>query len=338
MFGVVDTLALPPAHRFDWWCETVSRGAAPTRISSDHAADFVGRVEMLSAGPLEATRMSFPALRSERTPALIKQSDPETYELTLVAGGAMSVAQSRREAVLSAGDFVMWSSSQPYTGRGTSSADSGPSQGIVLHLPRKLLPFPEGGIAQLLATPISASAGIGAILAQHLRVLFQEASRLEAPESARLGTATMHLAHALLAQQLDAHASLEPEARGAALLARIEAFIEENLANPQLSPHTVAAGHHVSVRMVHQLFRQREETVSAMIRRRRLERCRHDLADPRLDHLPVHAVASRNGLEDPAGFSRSFRHAYGLPPSEYRRTVRAGRGRSDLACALTHRR
>ncbi|MEU3460820.1 helix-turn-helix domain-containing protein [Streptomyces sp. NPDC006733] len=327
----MDTLALPPAHRFDWWCETVSRGAAPTRISSDHAADFVGRVEMLSAGPLEATSMSFPTLLSERTPALIKQSDPESYELTLIAGGEMSVAQARREAVLSAGEFVMWSSSQPYTGRVSSSADAGLSQGIVLHLRRNLLPFSEDRIRHLLATPMSASQGIGAILAHHLRTVFQEAPRLGEPESARLGAATLQLAYALLAQHLDAHASLEPEARGAVLLARIDAFIDEHLADPHLSPHAVAAGHHVSVRTVHQLFRQREETVSATIRRRRLERCRYDLADPRLDHLPVHAVASRNGLEDPAGFSRSFRQAYGLPPAEYRRTVRTQSGTAGPA-------
>ncbi|WP_380282627.1 helix-turn-helix domain-containing protein [Kitasatospora purpeofusca] len=324
MFSVVDTLSLPAEDRFDWWCETVARGAAPTRISSDHAADFVGRVEMLSVGPLEATSISFPALTSERTPALIKRSDPETYELTLIAGGAMSVAQARREAVLSVGDFVMWSSSRPYTGQGRSSADSGPSRGIVLHLPRRLLPFPQSRVEQVLATRMPASGGIGAILAHHLQTLFQEGPALGEPEGARLGSATMHLAHALLAQQIDAREYVEPEVRATVLLARIEAFIEENLADPQLSPHSVAARHHVSVRTVHQVFRQRHESVSAMIRRRRLERCRSDLADPRLRHLPVHAVAARNGLGDPAGFSRGFRRAFGLPPAEYRRMLREG--------------
>lgn len=329
----MDTLSLPAAHRFDWWCETVGRGAAPTRISSDHAADFVGRVEMLSAGPLQATSMSFPALESERTPDLIKRSDPETYELTLIAGGAMSVAQARREATLSAGDFVMWSSSHPYTGRGRSAPDHGLSQGIVLHLPRKDLPFPEARVDGVLATRMPGSDGIGAILAHHLHALFREGPRLGEPEGARIGAATLHLAYALLARQIDARAYLEPEARGAVLLACIEAFIEENLADPQLSPHAIASRHHVSVRTVHQVFRQREETVSAVIRRRRLERCRSDLADTRLSHLPVHAIAARNGLVDPAGFSRSFRRAYGLSPAEYRRMLRDAPSRGPLPCA-----
>ncbi|MFE6866153.1 helix-turn-helix domain-containing protein [Kitasatospora sp. NPDC057692] len=324
MFSVVDTVSLPAEDRFDWWCETVGRGPAPTRITSDHAADFVGRVETLSTGTMDATSMSFPALRSERTPALIRRSDPEAYELTLIAGGSMRIAQSRREAVLSPGDFVMWSSSRPYTGQGRSSADHGPSRGIVLHLPRSLLPFPETRVDRVLATRMPAAGGIGAILAHHLHTLFREAPALGEPEGARLGSATMHLAHALLAQQMDAPAHLEPEARGAVLLARIEAFIGENLADPQLSPTSIAARHHVSVRTVHQLFRQRHETVSAMIRRRRLERCRSDLADPRLRRLPVHEIAARNGLGDPAGFSRGFRRAYGLPPAEYRRTFLDG--------------
>ncbi|MFJ4900701.1 helix-turn-helix domain-containing protein [Streptomyces sp. NPDC088727] len=318
----MNTLSLPAADRFGWWCDTVGRGAAPTRISSDHSADFVGRVQMLSAGPLEATSMSFPALESERTPGLIRRSDPETYELTLIVGGAMGVTQARREAALSAGDFVMWSSSRPYTGRGRSGPDRGQSQGIVLRMPRKGLPFPEARVDEVLATRMPGSEGIGAILAHHLRALFREAPRLGEPESTRIGAATMHLAYALLAQQIDAREYPAPEARGAVLLACIDAFIEENLADPQLSPHSIAARHHVSVRTVHQVFRQRDESVSATIRRRRLERCRSDLADSRLRHLPVHAIAARNGLGDPAGFSRGFRRAYGLSPAEYRRTLR----------------
>ncbi|MFD9302517.1 helix-turn-helix domain-containing protein [Streptomyces sp. NPDC060048] len=329
MFGIVDTLSLPPAHRFEWWCESVRRGVAPVHVSSDHAADFVGRVGLLSAGPLDATMMSFPALRSERTPALIRRSDPETYELTLVVGGAMGVAQDRSETLLSAGDFVMWSSSRPYRGRGTTGPRGEASQGIVLHLPRSLLPFSESRVDRLLATRLPAPEGVGAIFAQHLHALFKEAPRLGEAESARLGTATMHLAYAFLAQQLDSRTFLEPEARRAVLLARIDAFIEENLADPQLSPHAIAVAHHVSVRLVHQLFKQRDETVSATIRRRRLERCRSDLADPRLAHVPVHAVAARNGLGDPAGFSRVFRRMYGMPPAEYRRRAPAFRGATD---------
>ncbi|MFI5808230.1 helix-turn-helix domain-containing protein [Streptomyces sp. NPDC051561] len=329
MFHVVDTMSLPREDRFDWWCQEVGRGAAPTRISSEHADDFAGRVGMLSAGPLRATVMGFPTLHSERTARLIRQSDPETYELTLVLSGTMSVAQERRVARLGGGDFVMWSSSRPYTGLVTHGGVGGArtGQGMVLDLPRALLPFPEEQIRRSLATALPAAPGIGTLLARHLRALLDEAPHLTDAEGAAVGEATMRLVHAFLATRLGGWTRLEPETRGAALLACMERFIEQHLADPQLTPHSIAAHHHVSVRLVHHLFKQRSETVSALIRRRRLERCRSDLTDRHLNHLPVHAVAARNGLADPAGFSHLFKRAYGMPPAEYRRSVR-GYGRT----------
>src|SRR5690606_31419702 len=97
--------------------------------------------------------------------------------------------------------------------------------------------------------------------------------------------------------------------------------IEEHLADPDLSPATVAAAHHVSVRQLHRLFEGRDETVAARIRARRLERCRRDLLDPALAEQTVAAIGARWGLPNPSQLSRLFRQAYGVTPSELRRTA-----------------
>ncbi|WP_253770955.1 helix-turn-helix domain-containing protein [Goodfellowiella coeruleoviolacea] len=60
-------------------------------------------------------------------------------------------------------------------------------------------------------------------------------------------------------------------------------------------------------------------------RRRRLDRCQRDLADPSLHHLSIAAIAARWGFARPADFSRAFRRATGMSPGEYRRAHR-GRG------------
>lgn len=68
--------------------------------------------------------------------------------------------------------------------------------------------------------------------------------------------------------------------------------------------------------------------MSAWIRLRRLERCRRDLRDPRAVDRPVSAIAATWGLPDPAHFSRTFRAAYGITPTEYRSGVDLfGKGR-----------
>ncbi|MEV4998898.1 helix-turn-helix domain-containing protein [Streptomyces niveus] len=57
---------------------------------------------------------------------------------------------------------------------------------------------------------------------------------------------------------------------------------------------------------------------SASIRRRRLERCHADLANPALRHRTIGETATRWGFRHPADFSRAFRGVYGASPSEVR--------------------
>ena len=68
----------------------------------------------------------------------------------------------------------------------------------------------------------------------------------------------------------------------------------------------IAAANHISLRYLHKLFEPQPSTVAGFIRERRLERCRRDLADPSLAHVPVRAIALRLGFPDPARLNRLF--------------------------------
>jgi AraC-like DNA-binding protein len=110
-----------------------------------------------------------------------------------------------------------------------------------------------------------------------------------------------------------------PQTHRQALLQRIDGFIDQHLGDPELSPGMVATANHISVRYLHKLFQEHDLTVAAWIRRRRLDRCRRDLADPELWARPVGAIGARWGFIDGAHFSRVFRAAFGIPPRQYRR-------------------
>ncbi|MFJ3922247.1 helix-turn-helix domain-containing protein [Streptomyces sp. NPDC090022] len=320
-FTVFDAGDLPAEHRFEWWRETVSKGAGPTRVTADHPADFTVSMGVLPLDEVTIARMSFPAMSSERTDRLIRRSDPETYELTLLLSGSLQVAQAGRETALSAGDFNLWSSSLPSRSRApVGGPGTAPSDALVLHLPRSRVALPESRVDRLLAGGSLSHQGVGAVLARHLTSVVQEAEHLSDVDGRRLGAITADLATAFLAHHIDAADSLPPPTRHRMLLGRIDAFIGDNLADPELSPQVVAARHHISVRLLHRLFEGRGETVSATIRRRRLERCSADLVDPRYADLPVHAVGARWGFRDPASFSRSFRAAFDRTPRDHRHT------------------
>jgi hypothetical protein len=74
-----------------------------------------------------------------------------------------------------------------------------------------------------------------------------------------------------LAERLDRDATAAPATRRRALLARVQTFIVQRLADPELSPSMIAAAHHIARRYLYQRFEMQQATVSGWIRQRRLE-------------------------------------------------------------------
>ena len=50
----------------------------------------------------------------------------------------------------------------------------------------------------------------------------------------------------------------------------------------------------------------------------RLEACRRDIEDRRLDATSITELAMRRGFNHPAHFSRAFKARFGITPSEWR--------------------
>ena len=105
-----------------------------------------------------------------------------------------------------------------------------------------------------------------------------------------------------------------------ARLQAARAFIENNLAWTELNPANAARALGISVRQLHLLFEPTGTTFSRHLLARRLERVRLALADgPRRKVLDV---AFSCGIESSTVFYRAFRDAYGMNPTDYRRSLR----------------
>lgn len=316
MWSMMSSEELPPKERFDWFSDLVSREVIPSALSTERSADFEAKAAVLELGDVRVAKFGFSPLRSRRTPALIRRGDPEQYQLGLMHAGAASFSQHRNDCGVGAGDFVLWDTSRP------SDAEIpvyGGSAGLLmLQLPRNALPLHGRHVDRLLASRIPGDRGTAAVLAAFLRSLEAHAAQCTRRELERLGSVAVDLLAASLAQGLDVEEQLSAEVRTQALVRRIHAFIEDHLGDQDLTPTTIAAVHHISVRTLHQFFRGTGETVQARIRRRRLERCRADLGKTGLLVHPVAVIAARWGFSGPAVFSRSFREAYGMSPTEFR--------------------
>ncbi|MER7580221.1 helix-turn-helix domain-containing protein [Kitasatospora sp. NPDC097691] len=318
---------VPAQDRFEWFTDMVARDLVPVTVSSPKAADFRAEAAVLDLGPVRVSAHSHPPVRSRRPPALTRRSDPEQYQLALVEGeNPMWISQHGNDSGPVRGDLVLWDTSRPFEA-GTRDED-GTSRSLILHIPRTALPVNADKTDRLLARKMSARRGTGAILARFLTSLGDHATECGPGELERLGGIARDLAAVCLAEYADAAREVDTETRSRAVLERVKVFIEHNLDHPDLGPEVIAEHHHISVRSLHLLFQGEEESVSRLIRRRRLERCHADLARPELAHRSIHTVAARWGFGSAAVFSRAFREAYGLTPREHRR-----RSTHGAACA-----
>jgi AraC-like DNA-binding protein len=317
METVFRTDDLPAAERFPFWLEMIRQTTAPHEIRSDHAAGFQARLRTLQLGAVQLTVMAQQSLEGRRTPKLIRESDPEHYSFGINIRGRVRMAQGDHSNEFGPGDLVAYDTSRPFhtiTGPGGAQGNAG----LNLTFSRTLLPLPENKVAGLLATPLPGRSGIGGLLSRYLLQLAKNTGQYRPSDTARLGSVALDLITATFAHALDADDAVPIETRQRALLTRIHAFIDQHLADPALTPETVAAAHHLSTRTLQRLFHTHGTSVAAWIRTRRLDRCRRDLADPLLSAHSIQTIAARWGFTNTAHFSRTFKNAYGLSPRAYR--------------------
>ncbi|MER7911502.1 helix-turn-helix domain-containing protein [Streptomyces sp. NPDC096068] len=314
--------AVEAADRFGWYVDQVREHICPIALATDHTADFHGRVSALHLGAVQIGNFTFSPLQAVRTARHVRRGDPEMYQLGWMRRSPIRVRQLRNDSFVGTGDMVLFDTSHPLEAEVSEGHEM--AEVTMLRIPRNALPMNPDHADRVLALRLAADAVTGALLRRHVDTLLSRAAEVGPAESHRLGTLTADLVAAFVADRLDRADLLPAETRSAVLRAEINAFINRHLGDPDLRPAIIAAHHHISLRTLHDLFRHEPDTLAATIRHRRMERCRTDLADPRLRDRPIGALAARWGFALPAEFSRAFRAVYGLSPSEYRAWATGG--------------
>jgi len=239
-----------------------------------------------------------------RTSRLIRRSDPDLCKIDLQLHGRTVVGQDDRQAALPAGAFSFVDLSRP-------CELVGDLNGVVaVMFPRALLPLRYQDTRQL--------AGEAFDSALVTTLIGQVVGRLQdyiGPSGGRVGSAVFDLITAALSTRLDRPATMLPDTQ----LWRVKTYIEDRLADRDLSAGQIAAAHHMSLRYLYRIFETEQTSVGSWIRARRLDRCRRDLADPALLGRSVSAIGARWGFVDATHFGRAFKTQYGMTPSEFRR-------------------
>jgi AraC-like DNA-binding protein len=185
-------------------------------------------------------------------------------------------------------------------------------------IPRRDLALPDRTLADISAVRLGPGNPIAVLAAIYLGRLARMQEPLRSVRGAgTIAMPTIELVRALLATSVcDTALAAEPLERS--LEPRILECIENHLAESDLTAARIAAEHNVSVRQLYKILGRSSITPADWIRARRLEECRNDLRNPALRHMTIEAIARRRGLTDPTHFSRAFKTAYGVSPSQWR--------------------
>jgi AraC-like DNA-binding protein len=289
----------------------VSESFVPLQVSTAGPDHFRGIIRGASVDEVHVNEVRATSHVVERTPELIARSDRSYFKLSLMLAGTGMLIQDDREAVLQAGDLAVYDTDRPY-----SLVFDDDFRTMVVMFPKHLISLPSDMIGQLTAVRISGQGGLGGMVVPYLTQLAGNLDQLAGTTGARLAHSALDLVTTVFTRELGLdEVSADPHR---ALVQRIRSYIDRNLASTDLGPASIASAHFISIRHLHGLFQEQGVTVSTWIRTRRLEQCRRDLLDPMLADRPVAAIAARWGFVDAAHFSRAFKTAFGISPSEYR--------------------
>ncbi|MGH2858925.1 MAG: helix-turn-helix domain-containing protein [Solirubrobacteraceae bacterium] len=225
-----------------------------------------------------------------------------------VLRGTELVREGSRQLALGPGDIVLWDGLTP-----TEIEIAEPFCKRTLLFPRARVLAVCPRLGEQRAFPALDGNPSARLLVRFMNALALELPRMDPAAAAAAESAALELLRAAVEPALPDNRS----AARAAMRAEIARYVRSHLRDPLLGPTSIARAYAISVRTLHALFEDADQSVAGLVRAERLARCLEDLR--RATGGSVTEIAFRWGFSDAAHFSRVFKRAFGATPTEIRR-------------------
>ena len=312
MAVVLDTGSTVPDRRLAVWQDIVCDTFVGLDCRSDVHDAFWGSVSQSTIGPVSCTRVDSCAQRVFRTPSRIARASEDFVLVTLGTSGVNGVFQDGREAVVSAGQFVIYDTTRPYELRFDDSFSQ-----TIFQMPRKLLQQRIGSFDSLTATTFSSDRPLERLAYEFLLGMSKAIDHVDPATATRLLDQALDLVAMAFADRTHQR-SPEQSFHRSALLYRLKSYILTHLRDSELSMPRAAAAIGISPRYASDLMAAEQISFRSYVQAQRLERCRRDLSDPAQLARHVSEIAFAWGFNDLAHFSRAFKQRFGASPREWR--------------------
>ncbi len=279
MAVVLNTSSSVPDRRLAVWQDIVCDTFVGLDCRSDMHEAFWGAVSQSAIGPATFTRVDSCAQRVFRTPSRIARASQDYVLVALGNSGVNGVYQDGREAVVSAGQFVIYDTTRPYELRFDDSFSQ-----TILQMPRKLLQQRIGAFDALTATTFCSDRPLEGLAYEFLVSTSKVIDHVDPATANRLLDQGLDLIAMAFAERMHQR-SPDQSVHRSALLYRLKNTILTQLSDPELSMSGVAAAVGISPRYASDLmadeqtsFRsyvQTQRLVAALLRARARSRSRH---------------------------------------------------------------
>jgi AraC-like DNA-binding protein len=311
-------LDMPPAQEttidIGRWRREIARTYARSEIVPG-GRDFSGCLHTFDSDGLRVTRLTASDHVVHRLDGHIAADHESRIVLGVQVSGHGTMIQDGRIADLAPGDAALYDTSRPYT----LTFDE-PVTCLSVGIPRdRRLLAPQVATA-LTAVRLPGSDPVAAAVTGAISGLETGLPLLPTVTQQRAARTITDMVEMLCLHVATLNDALVGDTR-IGDLEQVLRFVDEHLDDPELGPQMVAAAHFLSLRALYGLAQAGGIGIAGWIRRRRLERCRDDLANPALRSMSVAEIGARWGLVHPAHFCTLFHNEFGTTPGAYRDSV-----------------
>jgi AraC-like DNA-binding protein len=311
-------LAVSPgnAHEYDLWRFGMSPLFVMDALDPSARSTFQVAATSYQFADVAVCHGSASATTFKRTAQTIARSGLDNICLVVHLSGGCVLDIEGRSTDVGAGDIFLIDLSR----RCVISAPDYTSLSIVL--PRAALAQFLPDLDNLHGLVLPKASPFNTMLVNHLQTLFAEIPSLGARDVRASARGTASLIAALVGASANGREATTQAASVASLQA-LRRMIEANLADPGLGPEFLCQQLAMSRATLYRLF-EPLGGVRRYIQQRRLTRAYQTITDPARGGERVGTIAVRLGFTNDSVFSRAFREAYGMSPTDLRENL--GRG------------